>query len=608
MKKIEKLIKQLLYILNLPQKILCVIVFVVTCIGSLLECIGVSVIIPVVNVLLEPEKIMSSTIVQGSKRLSSMNREDMVIAIIFFVILVYLAKNIFFVFLSWIRIKFSCKIQRETGIRMMRSYMNRGYQFFLKKNYGELYRGVAEDTISIYSVLYTGFRLVSDVLTIILLCAFMVITDWSLSMAMIFVSIICVLLIYFVFRKRMQQAGVEYRKYSAQAGQAILQAFQGIKDVLILRKQAFFINEYEKNLIRLQKMRCRQIVGQESPTYIIEGLCVTGIMAVIAFKALMASGHSTGFIANLAAFALAAFRILPSLGRISISINQVITCMPSIDAVYENIREAEDYSLHHPELVFDTRIEHKLIARECNEILVESADREDFEFKKTLSLKNVSFRYSEELEFVIKDLNLTINKGQSIALIGESGAGKSTLVDILLGLLPPQEGEILIDDIPIVQKPDVWAKVVGYVPQSVFLADDSIQANIAFGIDKSCIDEERVWEAIERAKLGNFVRTLPDGINTFVGDRGVRLSGGQRQRIAIARALYHRPQIMVLDEATSALDNDTETAIMSAIDALQGEVTLIIVAHRLSTVKNCNVIYEVGSQGIKVRDKTEIFS
>ena len=227
-------------------------------------------------------------------------------------------------------------------------------------------------------------------------------------------------------------------------------------------------------------------------------------------------------------------------------------------------------------------------------------------FKDLLILDNISFRYKNDADDIFKHMSLTIKKGQSVAVIGSSGAGKSTLVDILLGLLVPQEGRILVDGTNITEIPDEWSNMVGYVPQTVFLSSGSIKENIAFGVEHGEIDEGLVKDVLRRAELYDFVQTLPDGMNTLVGDHGVRLSGGQRQRIAIARALYHKPEIMVLDEATSALDNETETAIMSAIDALQGQVTLIIVAHRLTTIKNCDVIYEVADNNICVRDKEEV--
>ena len=613
MKNLNIVLKKMIYILNRPQKILCVLVFMLTCVGSFLECLGVSIIIPMVNVILNPEKLFENSIVQRFHILRSIDYETMVAAVVCSVIVVYLLKNGFFIFLSWVRIKFSCKIQREMSIRMMESYMSRGYQFFLQKNYGELNRGVSGDTSAVYGVLNAGFRFISELLTIFLICLFMLFADWSLSLMMVATSFICVLLIYFVFRRNMYKAGIQYRNFSARAGQAMVQAFQGIKDVLILRKQRYFIEEYEENQAQVQMAQCKQTVGQESPAYIIEGLCVSGLMIVVAMRVI--SGESSAdFIAILAAFAVGAFRILPSLGRISISLNQVLTNTPSINAVYEDIIEAEEYARLHPEADFVKTKSTKLIAknrrqiRKTNEDGVSAVEQHESksDFQSLLELKNISFHYNEDAENILEHINLEIKRGQAIALIGASGAGKSTLIDILLGLLVPQEGKIQLDGTDITEIPDAWSKIVGYVPQSVFLSSDSIKKNVAFGEDENEINDALVREALERAELWEFIKELPKGMNTQVGDRGVRLSGGQRQRIAIARALYHKPEILVLDEATSALDNETESAIMSAIDSLQGQVTMIIVAHRLTTVRNCDVIYEVADKGVKVRDKKDV--
>lgn len=613
MKNLNIVLKKMIYILNRPQKILCVLVFMLTCVGSFLECLGVSIIIPMVNVILNPEKLFENSIVQRFHILRSIDYETMVAAVVCSVIVVYLLKNGFFIFLSWVRIKFSCKIQREMSIRMMESYMSRGYQFFLQKNYGELNRGVSGDTSAVYGVLNAGFRFISDLLTIFLICLFMLFADWSLSLMMVATSFICVLLIYFVFRRNMYKAGIQYRNFSARAGQAMVQAFQGIKDVLILRKQRYFIEEYEENQAQVQMAQCKQTVGQESPAYIIEELCVSGLMIVVAMRVI--SGESSAdFIAILAAFAVGAFRILPSLGRISISLNQVLTNTPSINAVYEDIIEAEEYARLHPEADFVKTKSTKLIAknrrqiRKTNEDGVSAVEQHESksDFQSLLELKNISFHYNEDAENILEHINLEIKRGQAIALIGASGAGKSTLIDILLGLLVPQEGKIQLDGTDITEIPDAWSKIVGYVPQSVFLSSDSIKKNVAFGEDENEINDALVREALERAELWEFIKELPKGMNTQVGDRGVRLSGGQRQRIAIARALYHKPEILVLDEATSALDNETESAIMSAIDSLQGQVTMIIVAHRLTTVRNCDVIYEVADKGVKVRDKKDV--
>lgn len=605
MHKMSNLLKKMTYILNRPQKILCILVFLLTLFGSLLECLGVSIIIPVMSVLMEPEQFLDSPTAKAFPFLHNFDHRELIIFIMGIVIAVYLLKNCFFIFLSWVRIKFSCKIQRELSIHMMESYMSRGYKFFLQKSYGELNRGVSGDTTSVYGVLNTGFKLVSDSLTITLICILMFVTDWMFSLLMIVMAVVCIVLIYVICRKGMRKSGVRYWEYSGKAGQAIYEAFGGIKDVLVLRRQRYFVDSYERNQIQVQIAQSKNVVGMESPAYIIEGLCVSGFIAMVGVKAI-AGGVAADFISTLAAFAVGAFRILPSLGRISSSLNQVLTSLPSVEAVYNNIVEAEQYAAEHPEADFTNgeRRRAGLISRDTGAHHKKQVVRKPF--KDSLVLDNITFRYKDDTENILEKTSLTVKKGQSIAVIGASGAGKSTLVDILLGLLLPQCGKVSVDGTDITDIPDEWAEMVGYVPQSVFLSSGSIKENVAFGVEHDDIDDELVEDVLRRAELYDFVQTLSDGVDTLVGDRGVRLSGGQRQRIAIARALYHRPEIMVLDEATSALDNETEAAIMSAIDALQGQVTLIIVAHRLTTIKNCDVIYEVADRKIRIRDKSEV--
>lgn len=612
MRQVIDVVKKMLYILSRPQKILCILVFMLTTIGSLLECIGVSIIVPMVNVILSPDTLMNNTIIAKMPIVLNMGYKGLVILIVGAVILLYLLKNGFFIFMSWFRIKFSCKIQRESAVRMLESYMSRGYQFFLNKDFGQLNRGVSSDTAKVYIVINAGFRLFSDFITILFICIFMFMTDWELSLGMVGMSFVCICLIYFVFRRNMYKAGLENRTYSAKASQALVQAFSGIKDVLIMRKQRYFVNTYEENTIMTQKAQCKATIGQEMPTYIIESLCIMGIMSMVGFR-IVSGDNDTAFVSILAAFAVGAFRILPSLGRISVAINQIVSTVPSVNALYVDIQEAENYAKCHPEVIFSRNEKKGIIDRHNAEETKEkevSSDRSRIEekFHTQLELREVSFRYSDELNNVLENINLTIQKGRSVAFIGSSGAGKSTLVDLILGLLLPNNGGIYMDDNNITQIPELWSQSIGYVPQAVFLASASILENVAFGERIEDIDNERVWEALERAELGDFVRNLPQGVMTTAGDRGIRLSGGQRQRIAIARALYRRPEILVLDEATSALDSDTETAIMHAIETLQGKVTMIIVAHRLTTVRNCDTIYEVRDKMILKRDKADVLS
>ncbi len=608
MKRILEIIIKLNYVMTKQQKLLCLIVFVMSCIGSIMECIGVTAMIPLVSIITDQSALMENVFFRKIPFVTSLPYNKMVIVITVGVILIYIVKNLYLVFLSWIRVKFSSKIQREMTIKMMASYMSRGYSFFLTTNMGEILRGVSSDSSVAYTVLNNLFRVLSDVLTMILVSIVLVAADWSLALTTIVMAGICVLLTYYLFRRRMYQVGVRMREYGARSNQALYQAFEGIKDVLMLRKQRYFISEYEKNQIEVQKALCDQVVGTESPTYIIEGVCITGIMIALCIR-IVVIGTGAGFVAILATFAVGAFRILPSIGRISAASSFIMSSSAIVDAMYEHVLEAEKFGREHPELLIGT--DRKRAIGIINKGTVYSEEETILysdKFNDKLCFDRVSFRYNDEIGDILSDVSFEIKKGQSVAFIGSSGAGKSTLVDILLGLLIPQSGEIKIDGHRITDEPDKWSQTVGYVPQSVYLADASIKENVAFGESEEKIDVDRVNSVIERAELREFISSLPDGIETFVGDRGVRLSGGQRQRIAIARALYHDPEIMVLDEATSALDNETEEAVMSAIDALQGQVTLIIVAHRLTTIRNCDTIFEVKNKNIIKRDKQEVLS
>ena len=309
---------------------------------------------------------------------------------------------------------------------------------------------------------------------------------------------------------------------------------------------------------------------------------MTGLLAAVIMKLFAGQKEITDFIPQLAVFAVAAFRLLPSVGRINEHLATVLYSFPSIDLIYHDLRMTES--------VQD----------------VKNDEPKEWKFEHLLKIKNVSYHYPDAEENVIEKASFQIEKGSSIAFVGASGAGKTTMVDIILGLLVPQMGKITADGMDIERNISLWQKEIGYIPQTIYLSDDTIRNNIAFGIPEDKIDEEAVQNALHKAQLFDFVDSLPNGLDTVVGDRGVRLSGGQRQRIGIARALYHDPEILILDEATSALDNETETSVMEAIDSLKGLKTMIIIAHRLTTIRNVDVIYEVADGKVIRREKKDV--
>lgn len=361
---------------------------------------------------------------------------------------------------------------------------------------------------------------------------------------------------------------------------------------MVLDRKKNFIDQYKEAASLEQKSLVINGVVNACPDRILEGVCIGGIIGIVCIRIAMGIDLGT-FIPALGTFAMAAFKILPSISKISTRINSIIYLQTSLHGIYSNLKAANEYELELQEYVQEGRRE-------------EADDREIVRFTEKLEIKNVSWKYLNTKENVLDNTELVIRKGESAALIGASGAGKTTLADIIMGLLKPQSGSVLMDGIDIFTIPHRWSKIIGYVPQSVFLVDDTVRNNVAFGLKKAEINDAKVWDALQQAQLKDFIENLPYGLDTIVGERGVKFSGGQRQRIAIARALYENPDILVLDEATSALDNETETAVMEAIDALQGSKTLIIVAHRLTTIRNCNVIYEIKDGQAVCRNKEEV--
>ena len=591
--KVKNELKKLVYILNRQQRVYGILVFFCSLIGSLLEVLGVGVIMPLVQAFMNPEELLESKGIQLAIHLLDLNEIDatqVIVLITVGVIFIFLLKNMYFIFLSWVRIKFSCKVSRELSVKMLSGYMQRGYEFFLNNNTADLSRNIAGDVSGVDTVIYQLLRVLVDALTIFMIVIGIMVTDWIIALAVVVMALVCLAIIYGYFRVQMSVAGRQFNKYNGITSKYLLQALHGIKEILVMHKQEYFIKHYEDANIEKQKGAIKQTVGAESPAYVIEGLCVAGLLAVVCIRLILNDQSAIELIPTLSVFAVGAFRILPSLGRISSALNTAIYYMPSLEHVYENMKEMEKFEKEHGDFKKDVNLGKDV----------------PYVFQDKIEIKDISWHYRNSDKDVVEHLNLTIRKGMSVAFVGQSGAGKTTLADIILGLLDPQQGEVLVDGKNISEFGNKLGNVMGYVPQSVYLTDDTIRNNVAFGIESKEIDDEKVWEALKQAQLKGFVAGLERGLDTFVGDRGVRFSGGQRQRIAIARALYENPDIIIFDEATAALDNETETAVMESIRSLQGYKTTIIIAHRLTTIKDCDVIYEIKDGKAVVRKYEEL--
>lgn len=577
-------------ILDSNQKKWGVVVFLLSILGALAETLGVSVILPLVQAMIEPEQLLSIKVVADLCSILQIDTsKNLLVIVTFSVVLVYILKNVYLCFLSWVRVKYTSKIQRELSIRMLHSYMKRGYSFFRKTNTAILLRGTTESVVAVYNVILMFMKILAEILTILCIFILMIYTDWTMALSMVFLVGVCLVVIVTIFRKIMKKAGNIYYAGAGEVNRASLQLFNGIKEILVFNRKNYFVKKYEESFIKMQTGRIRQNVATEIPAYIIEGSCVTGIIVAVFIRVNLVE-NAADFIPQLAVFAMSAFRLLPSVGRITSNVNVCMFSLPAVSEVYENVLEARAY-------------EKKMLReKELGEVTF-LAEKENNSFKENLIVDNIVWKYPDGEENVLDHVSLKIEKGQAVAFVGPSGAGKSTLADIILGLFQPQEGTILIDGVDVRCQKGL-ERIISFVPQSVYLIDDTIRRNIAFGIPEQEISDELVWNALEQAQMKGYVLQLPEGIDTIVGERGVRFSGGQMQRLAIARALYKDPDILVLDEATSALDSETEKAVMESIEALQGHKTLIIIAHRLSTIQKCDKIFEI-SNGVAVEKRYE---
>lgn len=574
--EMKEIYRKYSFILTYTQKRWGILLFILTIIGAVCETLGVSVILPFVQVMMLPDQLMQNdTVRQVVIKFNIQRSNELVWIVGIGVIIVYTIKNMYLFFLSYIRVKFACKVQRELSIEMLQNYMRRGYLFFSGTTTGELLRGMMGSITNVYEGLYQMFKLMAELFTALCIVLYVMTTDWMMALCVVGLAILCLMIVTVGIRKWTKRSGEIIFKYDGKINKTLLQAFQGIKEVLVMRRQEYFLKTYQNEYIHKQKGMIGRTLSMESPAYIIEAMCVAGLIIMVCIKAVVTK-DTTVLVPQLAAFAVAAFRILPSLGRISSSYNTFMSCIPGIDETYQNFKTARSYGSEKEYTLSDNQRD--------------GISKRDW---KQLNIVDVSWTYPETDKIILNNVSLQIKRGTSIAFVGPSGTGKTTFADVILGLYKPQTGKVLLDEDNIFDLGNEWGNIISFVPQNVYLLNDSIKNNIAFGIPEKDIDIEKVMYALERAQLMEFVLTLTDGVYTEIGESGIRLSGGQRQRIAIARALYNDPDILVLDEATSALDNETETAVMEAIDSLHGEKTLIIIAHRLTTIRNCDNIYKV---------------
>lgn len=578
---------ELNYILNEKQRRQSVGLLIMLLLSSVCELLGVSAILPFIQALINPQKLASYPVLKDIFEVLNVSSDiGIVVTVSIGIVLVYIGKDLFLLFTIYFQISFQSKLEKELSVFILNSYMKRPYPFFLNTNSADINRGIGQDVNGVNQMLNVMFKLIGEVLTVAAIGIYMLYVDFVMAVTMMIVALFVVLVMSKFFRNFLKGLGEAQRQYYSAMAKVAYQTIYGIKDIMVLGRSKQFVGLYDKASLDHCNAKIKSEFATSCPEKIVDAVCVGGLIAIVCLRFAMGADPES-FIPNLGVFAVAAFRILPSVSRIIGYSNSVLMTIPSLEATYNNVHEVKEYE-----------------AKMKNYADKNGQADDIITFEKNLEIKNVCWHYDNAKD-VLHDLNLTINKGESIALIGQSGAGKSTLADIILGLLMPQKGQILSDGKDVYTSLNEWKKHIGYIPQMVFLLDDTIRNNVLFGAP--FIDDEKIWKALDEAQLGDFVRKLPEGLDTMVGERGVKMSGGQRQRVAIARALYNDPDILVMDEATAALDNETEAAVMESINALSGLKTLLIIAHRLTTVRECDKIYEIGNKVATLRDKKEIF-
>ncbi len=582
-----QIVKKLRVLLDKRQKRAMGGLIVLMIIGAFLQTAGVGMLVQAVSVVMDPEAVEKSDLVGGFYEfLGCRDFQSFSITVMVLLILTYGVKNLFLFFQQKLTFAYVYTNQFATSERMMRSYLRRGYEFYLHADTAVVQRNITSDVNNMYALILALLQLLSDGVVSLFVVGYCLLTNGMLTIILAVSLLILMALVKKVLKPIMYRAGKENQDYYSGLFKWISQTVQGIKEVKITCKEQYFVDEYRKCGQGYVNAVQRYSLYNNIPKLLIETICIAVMMGYMI--TLTVTGVSTeNMVEVFSTLAAAAFVLLPAVNRINNQINSIAYFEPFFMGVSDNLQEEID----------DRHVDMSFAA----------GDGEKLPLEHSILLKDITYAYPNTEKRIFDHAQLVIPVGAAVGIVGTSGAGKSTIVDILLGLLEVQAGGVYADGVDVKTCYRSFLRNIGYIPQMIFMLDDTIRRNVAFGVHDEDVDENRVWEVLKEAQLEEFVRKLPQGLDTGIGERGIRLSGGQRQRIGIARALYYDPEVLILDEATSALDNDTEAAIMDSINRLHGRKTLVIIAHRLQTIEKCDLVYRV-QEGKAVVERGEICS
>jgi ABC-type multidrug transport system fused ATPase/permease subunit len=545
--------------------------------SALLEAASVGLVVPVVNLMMQGDIAQRYPLLQTLLGGVTGGSVDLVISGVVFLVVVFLFKALFLGWMAYRQASFAFSLQASVSEYLFRGYLLQPYMFHLQRNSAQLIRNAINETNQFtFGAILPGMVLLTETLVLVCLAVLLVVFEPVGALLVMLLGVGVGATFYCLTRNRIRIWGEDRQVHEGLRIQYLQEGLGGAKEVKLLGREAFFLERYAFHNSASARTGELQTALQSMPRLMLEFMAVFALASVVLVA--QASGRSSSdLVPVFGLFSVAAFRLIPLANRIMVAVQSLRFSLPGLNVLTHEIETCGS--------PVDQLMESRL------------------PFQDRLVMRGVFFRYPESKMPTLCGIDLTLFKGQTVGFVGESGAGKSTLVNLILGLLEPSEGIFTVDDQPVQEHLRGWQRNVGYVPQNIYLMDESLRRNIAFGESDESINEAALLRAVKAARLNDFVDSLSEGLNTRVGERGIRLSGGQRQRIGIARALYRDPKVLVLDEATSALDQDTEKGVLEAVNALHGAITIIIVAHRLTTVSGCDLVYRLRDGQLEV-DKT----
>ncbi len=568
-----EIFKKFLSLLNPYERFRAFLLFIMILIMAIIDMIGVASILPFIAVLSNPDIIETNNLINLIYKFSYIfgvkNSQQFLFVLGIFVFILLVFSLFFKALTTYAQLRFVQMREYSISRRLVEGYLKQPYSWFLNRHSADLGKTILSEVgVVIGNGIFPLMELISKAVIAISLITLLILVDPKIAVIVGLSLSTVYFLIFYLVRKFLSRIGKERLESNKMRFTTISEAFGASKEVKVGGLEELYINRFSTFAKNFAQSQASSQVISQLPRFILEAVAFGGIMLIILFM-MLRTGEFNNSLPIISLYVFAGYRLMPALQSIYASFTSLTFVGPSIDNLDKDLKNLEKVDLN-------TK----------NEVI---------KFEKLICLKNIYYTYPNASKTVLKNININIASKSKVAFIGTTGSGKTTLVDIILGLLEPQKGNLEVDNIKITKKNlRSWQKIIGYVPQHIYLSDDTIAANIAFGLNTNDIDKQRVEKASKIANLHEFVtKELPNSYQSFVGERGVRLSGGQRQRIGIARALYNNPKLLILDEATSALDNETEKSVMDALNNISKDITIILIAHRLNTVKNCDIVFKL---------------